>query len=230
MAESFFLKQRINRSLSTLSLPLLFLIAALVLFIFVSKTAYSKFSEQLKTRKELSVKNEAIEARIEDLSTVSSKSFPDSEKVLTSFPEEEPALWMLAQIRAHSEEYSLNVGNQRITFSAHSDNDLAKTIISFNLSGDPSDINQFLLSFDNLAPISSFSKVVYAFGEENEKGATVELFVYHSRLPEEFPRVDEPVRNLTPDEEETIQKLAKMQAPTFTQLSPNSPFELTNPF
>ena len=230
MAELLLSKQKIGRGISFLAIPLFFLFSAFVLFIFVSKTAYSRISLQLKEIKDLSQKNEAIGAKVEDLSVIASKSFPDSETILKSFPEEDPALWMLAQIRSRSEEYSLVVSNQKITFPHLSDSDLGKTLISFYLVGDAMNINKFLLSFSSFAPISSFTKVVYMLEDTSEKGAAVDVVVYYTKLPEQFPKNDQPVKNLTPDEEKTIQILAKMESPQFTELSPNPPFEVTNPF
>src|SRR4030065_485289 len=130
-------KGKINLNITALIFPIFFFISFIILFIFSSKTAYSKISGQLKSIKDLDTKNSAIEAKIEELSNIQTDLFPDSEVILTSFPEDDPSLWMLTQIRRKAEEYLLFVENQKISFS-DSDTEIVSSNISYDLIGDVS--------------------------------------------------------------------------------------------
>jgi len=228
---SFISKGKININITLLLFPIFFFLSFLVLFIFSSKTAYTKISGQLKSIKEIGEKNSAIEAKIEELRNIRTDSFPDSEIILTSFPEDDPSLWMLSQLRRKTEEYSLFVENQKISFS-NSDTDVVRSNISFDLIGDTSNIIRFLLDIDKVAPISSLNKVI--FNSKNEAstgpGASVEISVYHSKIPTQLSQMNEPVNKLNDEESQTLIKLSKLEPPEFTKLSPNSPFEVLSPF
>src|SRR4030042_2344043 len=149
METTFVSKRKMNVNITVLIFPVFFLISFVVLFILSSKTAYTKISSQLKSIKEIDTKNGAIEAKIEELRNIKTESFPDSEIILTSFPEDDPSLWMLTQLRRKSEEYSLFVENQKVSFSSP-DTEIVSSNISFDLIGDVSNIIKFLLDLDKV--------------------------------------------------------------------------------
>ena len=224
-------KGKINLNITALIFPIFFFISFIILFIFSSKTAYSKISGQLKSIKDLDTKNSAIEAKIEELSNIQTDLFPDSEVILTSFPEDDPSLWMLTQIRRKAEENLLFVENQKISFS-DSDTEIVSSNISYDLIGDVSNIVKFLLEIDKVAPISSLNKVVFSLknAEGEGSGAMVEMNVYHSKIPTQLSQMNEPVNKLNDEEIQTLIKLSKLEPPEFTKLTPNPPFEVVSPF
>jgi hypothetical protein len=231
METTFSSTGKMKLNITALIFPVIFFILFLVLFVFSSKTAYSKISGQLKSIKDIDTKNSAIEAKIEELRNIKTDSFPDSEVILTSFPEDDPSLWMLTQLRRKSEEYSLFVENQKISFS-DPDTEIVSSDISFDLIGDVSNILKFLLEMDKVAPISSLNKVVFSLKSAGGigAGATVDMSVYHSKIPTQLSQMNEPVNKLTDEENQTLIRLSKMEPPEFTKFTPNPPFEVVSPF
>jgi hypothetical protein len=228
---TFISKGKMNFNIKALIIPVFFFLLFIILFIFSSKIAYSKISSQLSAIKDIGEKNSAIGAKIEELKNIRIESFPDSDVILTSFPEDDPSLWMLTQIRRKSEEDSLLVVNQKISFSNQA-TDVISSDIYFDLVGDTPNIIQFLLDMDKVAPISTLTSVVFNLKGVGTAGAgaLVDMRVYHSKIPTQLSQINAPVNKLTDEENQTLLKLSKMEPPEFTKLSPNSPFEVTNPF
>jgi hypothetical protein len=211
-------------------LPLLFFLILISLFLYVGNTMYGKILGQISEINSLKRDNQILQNKVEGLKNYQTVSFPDSEVLLSALPKENPALLMMSRIKKIAEEFSVVVTGRTTSFSEIEKSGTFSSKISFAIEGDVKSLMNFLLKFSEVAPISTFDTVSFDIDSSGNAKGNAEMSVYFAKLPETLPDVKEAVNKLTPDEEVMVKKLSNLEAPEFTSLPPNGPFELKNPF
>lgn len=218
-------------SYKSLLIPLVLFVVLIALFAYVVNTSYKKISTQLASIKSLRQDITVFQNRIEGLRAFQDREFPDSDKLLAALPEENPSLWMLSQIKRKAEENIITVQERTTSFSSSEGSGIASGHIIFSAQGGKENMINFLLSFPKIAPLSKIARLELSMDEEGAATtANVEISVYYAKLPQKLPEITEAVNKLSPEEEEMVGKLTKLELPEFTSLSPNSPFEVKDPF
>ena len=218
-------------SYKSLLIPLVLFVVLIALFAYIVNISYTKISAQVASIKSLRQDIAVFQNRIEGLRAFQDREFPDSDKLLAALPEENPSLWMLSQIKRKAEENIITIQERNTSFSSSEGSGIASGNITFSAQGGKENMINFLLTFPKIAPLSKIARLELSMDEEGTATtANVEISVYYAKLPQRLPEITEAVNKLTPEEEEMVGKLTKLELPEFTTLSPNSPFEVKDPF
>ena len=148
--------------------------------------------------------------------------------VAASLPEKNPALSMTSQLRNLALSNGISLENIKIGSSVPSGG-LSEVDITFGLEGTPPQVIAYLNSIKNLAPVSTVEKAKI---NQSALGTRVDVTVrvYYSPFPEKLPSLTEPVRELTEDERNVLNRLSALSLPAFSDLQPQPAGARENPF
>ena len=218
------------RSYKIVLIPFFALIVLIILFIYAATTGYGKLRSQKQIIDELERDDTTLEAKINNLKNLEAQTYPDSTEMLIRFPNDNPSLWMLGQLIRKGEESAVTLFEQTLLFDEASLENITVSTINFQVTGNKEKIFDYLLSIDNISPISTFDSVDFSESETAQQGALVSLKVCFSPLPEVLTNLNEVVNELTPLEVTTLNKLSEMELPEFSTLMPSANYELKDPF
>ena len=148
--------------------------------------------------------------------------------VAASLPEKNPALSMTSQLRTLALSNGLILENIKIG-SAVPSGGLSEVDITFGLEGTPPQVISYLNTIKNLAPVSTIEKSKI---NQSALGTRADLTVrvYYSPFPQKLPPLTEPIRELTEDERNILNRLSALSLPAFSNLQAQPAGTRENPF
>ena len=148
--------------------------------------------------------------------------------VAASLPEKNPALSMTSQLRTLALSNGLILENIKIG-SAVPSGDFSEVNITFGLEGTSPQVVSYLNSIKNLAPVSTVEKAKINQSALGTR-ADITVRVYYSPFPQKLPSLTEPVKELTEDERNILNRLSALSLPAFSNLQAQPAGIRENPF
>jgi hypothetical protein len=216
-------------NIRVLLVPILSLLILFVLIIMTVRFSYLKIIEQNTEIKELSQKIEVLDDKLEILRLIKNKILDDADMSLMALPSENPGLWKMAQISKLAEENNVEISRKELS-NEKASKGLRSTILLIHYKGELSDVLKFLENTFNMVPLTQISSVnLTVKGGKNATGDT-EIEMFRASLPEKLPKLTEPIKNLTDEQEELLDTLSLLKLPEFTSLEPDPPSLRVDPF
>lgn len=219
------------RNIASLAVPLGFVVVLIVFFIFGYKIMLGKINSM---RSELSAakKDEIILIEKKQLlSEIKDEVALFIDSSVVAVPEKNAALPMISQLKSAIDSRLLSLSNLDISSpsKAKRNINLNKVKMEFEVDGDLFQLIQLVKGLTDIAPISKIDKMEIAKSGEVAQ-ASVSLSVYFAPYPTELPPLTEPLKELSSDEIEVLNRLSQLQRPSFIEVSPTGPTGRRSPF
>jgi Tfp pilus assembly protein PilO len=227
----------IKTDFQVLSLPIGILIGIIILFAISAKIVFDNIS-RLNSEMTQNYQSETdLNKKLSSLQKITPQVSDQSQTVITALPGVNSALNAVQTIQIQSLENSLVLSNLR---SESIINDASTTVnsteIDFDADGDYKGIANFVIQIRNSLPINRFDSI--KIKSTNANGVNIyhltsSLFSYWSPLPSNIPAIDQPIVQLTPEENNLLSKIALLRqtVPNITNASSSAvPVGKTNPF
>ena len=216
------------KELKPLLIPVGAILVVLVLFYFGITQSLDRIKDK---RRELTVARRdetTLEQKQEVLSDLSGEITSFVNVSSAAVPEKNASLIMISQIKSLAAQRLLLISDISIGGSAQ-DGVLSKSSIQFDVEGDFTQVTSFVRDIANSAPLSRIDSVEIRQGGDTVR-ATVSLSTYGAAFPEKLPPINEPLSDLTDKEREVLGILTELQAPPFSEVTPQEPIQNENPF
>ncbi|GEM_PF-4058470 len=203
-------------------------VAVLFIGVFVNRlTAMKSELEQLQVvKKSLETKRSILKSS----SSIDASSLSD--EVTFAVPYKNPGIFLLSQINKKSKENNLVVENLSMSGQSEEMEGIFSSQVTFILSGELKDVNNFLNSIINSVPLSKIDQLQIKVDTQGLLSASVSMKIFWADLPTKLPSVERPITDLTPQEKEILEKLTQLDKPDLIELKPQeaSPSTRLNPF
>lgn len=216
------------KELKPLLIPVGSILVVLVLFYFGITQSLDRIKDK---RRELAAARRdetTLEQKQEVLSDLSGEITNFVNVSSAAVPEKNTSLIMISQIKSLAAQRLLFLSDISIGGSA-GDGALSKSSISFDVEGDFTQVTSFIRDIANSAPLSRIDSVEIRQGGD-VVSATISLSAYGAAFPEKLPPINEPLSDLTDKEREVLGILTELQAPPFSEVTPQESIQKENPF
>ncbi len=222
------MKTNLERNIKILGTPLLILITICLLFAVSAKIILDRVTD-LQTQLGDNQKNEnTLQTKFNSLQSQSANASisRESQAVVAALPDTSALLPAITQVQNESLSYGLALSNVRSSdITAASGSSVFLVQMEFNADGNYTSISSFIEKMKNSTPINRFDsiKIVNQNAVNNvlyRLSAT--LLSYWAPLPTKLPNIEEPLKDLTPDEQKIVSQVSSLQQPVFIQISTSS--------
>lgn len=200
--------------------PVLFMVVVVAMFVTVSAFGYSQirglFTKTNESKKNIS----SLNNKISILESVSTVIAGDTTFLDIVIPSASSSLYAISQIKNQALLNNLLVANIKAGNPVPSVSNVTKTIISFDLEGEPESTYNYLRSFKKMLPLMSLEKVKISSVDGIYK-TNVSLAVYTSDLPKKIPSITSDANKLTDTELNILKELVNYTLPIFIKPSPS---------
>lgn len=211
-------------------LPIVGIVLAILLFIFVVPKGYSQITEKITSYKESRQKEELLTKKLVVLKTISLDALDKTPQTIIALPDKNPSLMIITQMKEAALTGNVIVTSIKSVAPSGFDENTQKIELVFGLEGtDYPALLSTLSEFSKRAPMTTID-VTSAHTIESKMLAEVHVLGYWSKLPENIPAVTEPLTSFSPEELTTLQRVSGLIAPQFDTLSPQQSEERENPF
>lgn len=223
------LTEIVSPNIKALVVPIVILLVLIGLSVISYKIASSKLTaqrEELATAKEVEkvlVSKEAV------LSQVQGEVSVYAETVALAVPSQNPAIAMISQLKNLALNKSVTLSSIKGGSESNTPGSLLSSDITLAIEGPGSVIIDYLKAVSTLAPLSTLDRVKI---NQSTGSARSEALVrtYFSPFPTKLPALTEPIKELTAEEKELLTKLSQLIAPSFINLTPQTPVVRESPF
>jgi hypothetical protein len=226
--------QIISPNLKTLMFPILSLVILLILLGVTFKEGYSQITAKQKQINDLQAQNEILENKLEILRIIEKDILESSNLTLLSLPEDNSAIfYKLTEIKYDTEINNIYIAEYE-TRSGTLKDGITTYFIKMGLDSlfrDPKDIINFLISLEERVTLQYIKKIVYdPDAQGGQDIITLELEVFSSELPTVVPDILEPIKNLSADQEQTLEEVKLKKVLEFVDIQPSPDSERIDPF
>jgi hypothetical protein len=209
-------------------------ILILVLLIVVSLIGFSRvFFEigSLREEQAAALKSENIlKSKLDTLTASKADLVMDTNRAVSYFPGENPALLVLYQLRSIAQNSGILLSNFTVGSSvADGTMGFMKIVVSFDLDGPLEQIISFINATKAVSPNIWIDNTDIEFA-----GGSLRAKVYTNSFwapyPTKLPVLTEPITALDASEKEILSRVANFSQPSFVSLTPGVPRENINPF
>ncbi len=220
--------EKLLSKLQILALPLSFLASVLILYLVGGPILLSRIQAARQQVAELKNEKSVLEEKLVALQNFGVESNVYSGAAANALPPANASLLAVSQLRGRASSFGVDLLNLK----AAGENEMAglyQTQLSFEVDGTLASILNFLASISTFAPLTKLEEVKIS---ESISGirANVTLTVYWSPFPQRLPELASPLAELTSDELETLTTLGELEAPVFSDLTPQAPSTRADPF
>lgn len=174
-----------------------------------------------------------LENKLSSLEKIDSNSelLSQSESVYIAFPDKNPAVFAVSQIRRYAQEMEIVITKLNVSSSGSKGEEFSQAGIQFTVEGDYGKISEFVEKLKSAAPLMSLERVKISQISSGASEATVLMTTYWASFPETLPSVTSAVSDLTEEEINLLSELASLEAPQFVNLPPSATVSARpNPF
>jgi len=235
------MKINLEHDIKILGTPLLILISICLLFAISAKIILDRVTS-LQTQLGDNQKNEnTLQTKLNSLQSQSSNPSVsiDSQAAVAALPDTSALLPAITQVQNGALSFGLALSNLRSSdITAASGSSVFLVQMEFNADGNYFSISSFIEKMVNSTPINRFDSIKIV--NQNAAGnvlyrLSVTLLSYWAPLPTKLPNIEEPLKELTPDEQKIISQVLSLQQPIFIQIgtssaSPTGPTGRADPF
>jgi hypothetical protein len=219
----------INPNLRVILLPLFSLIMLTVLMFPVFNFGYKRIDEQLEASKKNEGEIIKLENKLEILREVEDSVLDSMDTSILAVPSVNPSVWKLFQIFSISSSSSVDLLKRSLDAEVSKGNNIYASSIDFSVQGDFQGIIEYLENLNQYVPLFTIDGVSIK-GEKGSYLANAKIIVYRATLPTVLPALTQPIKRLTNDEKQLLEKLARMKPPEFTTIDPSEPSDRKDPF
>ena len=216
-------------NLRILITPLLLAIIILFLGIFIVKNGMERITIKLEELDNLESTVITLQEKVDILREIEGIILSHADTSVVAVPQDNSTLIMLTHLSSVANEKLVQIINKKTQSQQIGEEGLASAKININTTSDFNSILDYLMNLDDLAPLSTIDEVDMSKNGENTSG-NLALSVYWGDFPTRIPAITEPIINLTAEEEDLINRLAKLKRPDFIELVPTAPTNRENPF
>lgn len=232
------MKLNLEHNIKILGTPLLILISICLLFAVSAKIILDRVTD-LQTQLSDNQKNEnTLQTKLNSLQSQSSNPSVsiDSQAAVAALPDTSALLPAITQVQNGALSFGLALSNVRSSdITAASGSSVFLVQMEFNADGNYPGISSFIEKMADSTPINRFDSIKIV--NQNAAGNTLyrlsaTLLSYWAPLPTKLPNIEEPLKELTPDEQKIISQVSSLQQPVFVQIgSPSAaPSGRADPF
>ena len=196
----------------------IFIIVTILLFIslFFGIRQVNFLNSQISESRKLEL---ILNNKVTILKSVDNKLYADMNVIDIALPSSSAVLFAVNQIRLQASRNSISLGNMISLKPVLLDNQITKNPIEVEVTGELSDVYNFIESFSNSLPLMDVVSVKF------DKSKTpllvlLSINVYSTELPKTIPSVIGAVKELTDEEIKLMSDLLKYNLPEFTNLKP----------
>lgn len=222
------LRGLVNPNVRIILKPFIVIGVVVILAFYLVKEGYFRVSGQISEFKKTQNERNILFNKANTLKEIGNARLDPDNKTLIALPAENPVMLVMSQLKTWSSASLLTLN--KLELSPGLGSELNSIIVKANFSsGDLKSIYDFLYRIPRLSPLTTLKSVVV----DTERGVYtlgLELSVYWSSFPKTIPAVNEPIRVLTNEELEVIERVSQLSPPSFTSLQPNFSGTRENPF
>lgn len=211
-----------------ISIPIISLIGIATCFFITLKIGLGKISAQKNEVNKIEKNITVLKNKQNILSQVKNTLENDIKFFSLAFPDSNPSLSVIYQIKTISSQYGLLLENIK-SGSESKEKDYSKVDIIFDVTGDLVGILKFLETLRNTSPIVTVEKI-----EINQTSGfftgTVGLRGYWADFPKKIPAISQAIADFSENELEIISNISKLLVPPFSNVLPTQPSGRENPF
>ncbi len=196
--------------------PVIFII---FLFLLLGYFALNKINQIRSQITEIKQKNAVLTEKLDLLRSVALTGVVDSNEAANSLPESNPALAVVSQLKTLASNNGLILGTLKTKSNPSDTENINSVTISFNVVGGRSEVENFLLDINNIAPITQLNKLILKETTGTVEG-DVSVDSYWSALPKVLPTNIEDFQALTTEEKEVLAKVRNLTQPVLVELPP----------
>jgi len=201
--------------IKTLGIPALLGIIVILMYIFAGQFIYQKVTG-VRDQQELSKQEEQnLRLKLAVLNDTQNTVAGFSEDVVIALPQSNPTLVAFSQIKNIALQNQILLSNMNVGAEIV-DAGVSKVIMSFDADGNTAALIAFLRALESIAPINKLEKLKVTASAEAAR-ASVSIGFFWSALPKQITTVGEGVTTLTADEQATLQTLAGLTQPEFSE-------------
>lgn len=205
------------------------LVAVILLTYFVWSFGYSKVSEIRRNIKKAQSDQTILNQKLGTLTNVPENVILGAQNATIAFPESNPSVVLLSQIRSLSQANSVRIGNIKSGSEVADSSGLQRVDVSFDITGGRGEVIQTILDIQNLAPITVLDKV-----KINETGglarSTVSVKSFWAPLPTKLPALTEKVTDLNANEVNLLELINGLRMPDFSTITASDGAGKSDPF
>lgn len=205
------------------------LVAVIFLTYIVWTFGYSKVSDIRRNIKKAQNDQTNLNQKLGTLRNVPDNVILGAQNATIAFPESNPSVVLLSQIRSLSQANSVTIGNIKSGSEVSDSSGLQRVDVTFDITGGRGEVIQTILDIQNLAPITVLDKV-----KLNETGgvarSTVSVKSFWAVLPTQLPALTEKVADLTTSETNLLEFLNGLRMPDFSTITAGEGAGKSDPF
>ncbi|MBI3396857.1 type 4a pilus biogenesis protein PilO [Candidatus Woesebacteria bacterium] len=229
-----FRKETLKQDFDTFVIPIVSFVVLIILSVVVTNVGYGKISEQKRKIDEMTKKESLLRQKVQTLQNIDANVISHTDDVVFAIPDFDSGPVVLAQIKTVAQERNITVDSLSVTQTSKEQSDIHKVNVRLSVSGEITNILEFVKSLQNIAPIYNVSSVTLGVGEAT--AGTVSTSVTADISGESywaaFPKTisDSAQAGLTSEQNDILLKIAALRKPLLTQAPPSEPTDRTNPF
>jgi len=201
-----------NMKIKKITLTILPLVVAIILFISVGIFGISKITGEMSAVKSAENDQTTLTQKLNLLQTLSQTAAGGESAVTFALPDTNPTLIVLSQLESLAGTNGVVLSKIGSGEETVDDLGLNETPISFDVDGTKPQIISFLTGTLSIAPIIILDNINISQGDAGMK-AEVTARSFWSPLPQTIPSLTQPVTDLTDAEKETLTKITSLQQP-----------------
>ena len=223
---------KISPNIKELLIPVVLILTMSLLYIFVILKGYSSVNTQLTDLRQANVDKNTLTTKLAELQQVDKSVLDKSNVSVLAMPKDDPVILMINQLNSLASQKTATISGINFQLSGGSaDKGLTKARLSMVLgTPDVDTAVEVIKSIMDIAPVSTIDKLSVTQSQRGGIATDFDMYLYWAPLPSELPTIEKPIQTLTADETNLLEKLAKLKAPNYINLSPQSPSGRTNPF
>lgn len=214
--------------LKAFAVPAGLFVASLLLYIVGGKLLFGQITATQEKVKKLDEETAVLETKTTVLTNFASVSSNYTGVVSAALPERNSGLVFVTQLKRLAGTGSLVISDIKIG-PPTTEASLSKAQLSFNVEGNLKEVLSFLGSIVDVSPVSRIEKV-----RINQTGtvarAAVTLSVFWADFPQKLPDITEPIKELTNDDQVTINQLSQRSQPLLLRFTPTESSPRSDPF
>lgn len=203
-----------NSQLKYLGKSLLILIIVILFFVFTVFFGLNRIQIQNKNLTDAKVLNNQLTQKIDILRNVQEGVEQGVSLADMALPSDGVSLFGLSQIKNKSKLLSLIIENIKITNLVSETDGIEKMTISFDITGEDTNLDTFLNSFEKILPLTNINKLSIS-RNDGLSTISVTLNFFSSEPLKKIPAVSGQINGFTSDELDILRSLSDYEVPEF---------------
>ncbi|KKQ51093.1 hypothetical protein A2865_00020 [Candidatus Woesebacteria bacterium RIFCSPHIGHO2_01_FULL_39_17] len=212
--------------------PLLLILIILSFAFYAATTGYGRVKKQIEEYRIAKKEETNLREKLASIKNIRPDVLDQADFTLVALPQKNPATFLISQLRLNAEESSITIKEISTSRSQKKD-DLVNSMI-INVDTESSDVGSITTFMENISDLTPISLIVGSEGTLNQTEAKyeqeLEISFYWSALPTTLPSISEPLKNLTSEQTEILERISSLKQPILGDLKSQQPLDREIPF